>query len=243
MAFRDQFFSALRGKASFESKKLGGSADVELAVVAPDHARLEFAGPLGIRLALLLINDDWVYLFVPRENSVIRFPKAELFKDTFRRERFLKMLPLPVVPEAFFQGLLTQVGGLPKAGAPLPPGTVCEVDDEMNAYRLRLVGNSLSQLGGRFVWVDGVDFYPLKIVYFERNLPEKWDAAGARPSFEIEFSKFAGLGASTLPKQFEMRTGREKVLDFEWSSAEVWDAPNMSAFDWRPSASMDVRDY
>ncbi len=243
IAFRDQFFTALRGKGSFESKAFDASADVELAVVASHKARLELTGPLGIRYGMLLVNDDWVQFYVPRENSVSRFPKSELYKDTVRRERFLKLVPLPVVPEAFFQGLLTQVGGMPKEMKGNLPGVFCEVDREVRAYRIRFPGNSISEHGGRWIWVEGESFYPVKILYFERNLPIRFEPAQVRPSFEVRFAKFSGQGASTLPKRMELLVSGKTEMTFEWNSTERWESPDPAVFEWRPAASMDVKDY
>jgi len=233
----------MRGKANFDAPKFGASADVELAVLASGFARLEFIGPLGIRVALLQINRDWVYLFVPREKSVIRFPTAELSKDTIRRERFLSLLPIPVVPEAFFLGLLSQVGGLEETLKNPKNIVACDIDPESRSYVLRIPGTSVDPNGGRFVWVDGVDYYPIKIAYFERSLPKTWNEKTTRPSFQIDYSNFSGLGTSTLPRHFQLMVQNEKVLDFEWDSAELWENPDMTVFDWRPSASMTVRDY
>jgi len=233
----------MRGKGSFTSKSFGVSADVELAVAEGHRARLEFPGPFGIRLAMLLINDEWVQLYVPRENTVSRFPKSELYKDTERRERFLKMIPMPVVPEAFFQGLLTQVGGLKINETKVPAGVSCEVDTELRAYRIRLPGNSVSELGGRYVWVEGETFYPVQVQYFERFLPPKYEAANMRPSFEIRFSKFSGRGVATLPRKMELQILSKTEMSFEWANAEKWDAPNGQVFEWRPAASMTVKDY
>ena len=45
-------------------------------------------------------------LYLPRENVVYRFPSSELEHDTLRRARFLKLLPLPLLPEVFIDAVL-----------------------------------------------------------------------------------------------------------------------------------------
>ena len=241
--FRDQFFMALRGKASASGKDL--NVDLELAVADPDKARLEFSGPLGIRLGMLLMNSDWVQLYVPREKTVYRFPVAELSNDTLRRQRFLELLPLPVVPAAFFDALLTRVA-LPKnlSYQVLQPTReaqgFCESDHEAGAYRIRVP--TPNGFGGRWVWVDPESFAPVRALYFDRNLPLVL-RGHERPTVELKFSDFKGAAASTLPTHVQVFSEGKEVLNFQWAAAERWESYDPSVFEWRPAASMTVKDY
>lgn len=236
VAARDKRFSALRGRAYAKGPK--SSLDMELAVAAPRWLRVEIAGPLGVRLGLLQINEDWVQLFVPKEQIVYRFPAGEFGKDTLRRQRFLSLLPLPIHPEIVTDSLLTRVGA--DAADKTPD---CDYDAASNAYRLRYA----AARGGRIAWVDPTTYAPLRIWYFDDKVP----AIGAgkeRPLVDIRYSKFSGSGVSALPTQIEVISKLESQSDraqmlFVWKEAEIWESFDPKVFDWRPTASTTIKDY
>lgn len=228
--YRDQFYKILRGKVWVESSDL--KVNMEVALEAPGLARMEMTGPMGIRVGMLLMNDEWIQLYVPREKAVFRFPKAEAERDTLRRERFFRLLPLRVQPSLAVDALLTRVS--------LDEGLVpeCEYDDERNAYRLRFKKGE----GGRLVWVDPTSYAPLEIQHFTKGLPPK-GASEIRPDWRVVLSAFTGSGPSTLPSRLEFFSHQGRQLLYEWNSAEA--VPNLDpkVFQWQPPASLSVRDY
>lgn len=230
--FRDQFFEGLKGKATVESN--GYSVDAELALYSPGFARAEVRGPFGMSLGLLILNEKWLQLFVPREASVYRFPATELAKDTLRRERFLKLLPIPLVPDLTFEALLTRTA-LPATDASLS----CDYDRGENVYRIRVPASN----GGRIVWVDPADYSPLKVFFFDRALP-KLGPRVERMLYTANFSRSIGAGAATLPRQIEVtdQEGRRR-LRFLWQGAEGWKNPDPKIFEWEPPASAQVHDF
>jgi hypothetical protein len=229
----------MRGKAVASGPGL--TTDVEAALVSPRLARVEITGPLGIHLALLQLNSEWAMLYIPRENLVYRFPSNELERDTLRRTRFLSLLPLPLAPEVFVDAVLTRVNLPSELRADRLAPEQCGYDPSEVAYRVR-VPNPAPTPGGRWVWIDPASYAPLKILYFDRALPLLLSSHD-RASAEARFSKFSGEGAATLPRRIEINAGPKRNLRFEWTDATVWAQPDPRVFEWRPAASVQVRDY
>jgi hypothetical protein len=238
---RDQFFKAIRGKASVEG--MGVETDVELVITASGEVRMEFVGPLGMRLGLFLINHDWVYLYVPREKTVLRFPTQELYSNTARRARFLRLIPIPVLPEALFDSVLTRIGIPQETEVSL---LACGFDPESQSYWLRLPYTANSPYkGGRWVWIEPHSFSPLKVFYFDAYLPQQSDLKSVgRPMITAEFSRHMNLGeASAFPRSILMTSSEQKSLKFDWSGIELLQSYNPKIFTWRPPASVIVKDY
>jgi|GEM_PF-1226465 len=230
---RDGFYKALRGRAVVKTSD--ASVDVELALAEPRWTRVEIAGPLGIRLGLLVLNPDWFYFFVPRERLAYRFPAPELERDTLRRENFLSLLPVPVHPEIFHAAVMSRVG--------LPDdikGIECSFDEERVAYRVRIP----SARGGRIVWIEPHAFYPDRILYFDGVLPPLAAPVGTlRPVFEARFSETRGAGLATLPTHVEIFRDGKLLLTYRWKEAEAWDSFDPKVFEWTPPASATLKDY
>src|SRR5690606_29052580 len=91
---RDQFFGALRGRARLEAD--ARSVDLDLVVSEPRLLRAELVGPLGIRVALVQLNERWGSIYWPREKRLRRIPTEELEKNSARRDRFLRDIHLPI---------------------------------------------------------------------------------------------------------------------------------------------------
>jgi hypothetical protein len=205
---------------------------LELAVSTPGLIRAEMTAALGVRVGLLVANPDWIQLYIPREKTVFRFPSDEAEKDTLRRERFFRLLPLRVQPSLAVEALLTRVS--------LPEGVVpaCEYVDSQAAYKLKFKKDE----GGRIVWVDATTFAPLEIHHFIRGLPA--DAAGeSRPDWKVVFSALTGSGLSTLPTRIEFFSASGRQLLFEWASMEAVPQMDVNIFDWTPPAALSIRDY
>jgi hypothetical protein len=200
---------------------------------AKGQLRAEFTGPLGIRIALFQINTDWVQLYSPRENLVIRFPTGELSKNTERRDRFLSLLPVAIVPEALFDALLARVA-LPEKKQSFS----CDFDPVQVAYRVRIDEGSL----GRWVWVDPYHFGPLKSLYFERS-PPALQSQALRTQLEVSYSEYSDGLVVELPSEIQISKESKSLLKWSWMRAEVWQSPQDQVFNWRPNSSMIVRDY
>lgn len=233
MRFRDQFFAALRGRAWVEAPSM--KVDLEVGLQDPQFARAEISGALGMKVGLFLINEKWVQIYIPREKSVFRFPTAEMEKDTARRARFAKMVPLSVDPQLAVRALLTRVD----PPAKLAPDA-CRFDAEKNAYEFRWKDAD----GYRLTRLDPTTYAPLEIFYFrsERGIP----AAGSedRADWHVLYSEFTGEGTATLPSRIEFiapAKGRELV--WEWVSVEAWQDVPRAAFEWQAPAGVTVQDY
>ncbi len=216
---------------------MGYTADLEAAVALPYFVRMEISGPLGIKLGLLILNKEWVMLFVPREKTVFRFPAAELKKDSLRRERFLKLLPVPLIPDLYMNSLLTRVG-LPQKNS----GIRCDYNEELNVYRVRVPKTSDSTKGGRIVWLDPVQFVPLREYYFDGLLPDLNGDVG-RATSQVHYSRLLGDGANAFPSKIEFGSRNGRDLRFTWQSAERWTSVDEKVFDWQPPASIKIQDY
>lgn len=213
-----------------------GTVDVELALAEPRWTRVEIAGPLGIRLGLLVLNPDWFYFFVPREKAAFRFPAPELERDTLRRENFLSLLPVPIHPEIFHAAVMTRIG-VPEDAA----GLDCSYDEELVAYRLRLPAPIK---GGRLVWVDANSFAPDRLLYFDNVLPPlSQPVSGLRPVFEARFTEPQGGGLATLPTHIEVLRDGKKLLTYRWKEAEAWTSFDPKVFEWTPPPSATLKDY
>jgi hypothetical protein len=241
LTLRDQGFSTLRGKANIKS--IDYDIDVELALRDPLEARVEILGVLGVRVGLLVADAEWIRLYIPRENTLYRFPRAEFNKDTLRRERFLELLPLKIVPELFPSLLLERVS-LDRAA-----DYACRFNEKLNAYELRIVDDKPSG-AGRFMWIDPTRFAPLRLWYFPRQLPsltklEEGDINSLRPLVEVEYESWTGEELATLASVLRIRHLSQKSsnIRFEWLRAEQWENAGAAAFSWQPPASAKVKDY
>lgn len=231
MEYREAFYRGLRGRAWAESPGL--TVDLELALAESNRARVEMTGPLSVRVGLLVMNAQWIQLYVPREKVVFRFPTAESVRDTARRDRFLKLLPFRVAPGLLIEALET------RTGLRADEHPECTYDADRNAYRFRFRNASG---GGRIAWIDPTSAAPLEIRHYEREVPNA-PAKEERPDWKVLYSHLVGEGPSTLPSRIEFHSPKGKQLTFEWSSAERWEQPDDRVFDWQPPAALMVRDY
>ncbi len=234
--YRDERMEALRGSAVLETKD--HSLDLELAVVWPGLSRVEITGALGIRLGMLVWNEDWLQVFLPRDNVVYRIPAVEMEKNSPRRARFLEQVPFPLFPEAYFDSLLTRVGVRSRFEKDLE----CRFVEEERAYRARFT----TRQGGRMVWIDPTSFAPQRVLYFDKQqkLPELHaPVESMRPVLEARYSDFQGEGLATLPAQLVLFSAGQKQLSFFWKTAEVWNTIRKESFKWQPGASISVKEF
>lgn len=181
-----------------------------------------------------MLNDKWIQFYVPRQGTLYRFPASELSKDTVRRERFLKLIPVPLLPDSSLDSLLTRIGLPDELKA-----SECDYDPRENVYRLRLPRAT----GGRIVWVNPVDYSPIKIFFFDRGLP-KLQGGPQRPLLIADFSKSVGNGPATLPRLIEIKDAAgQSGLRFQWQSAEAWTNVDPRVFEWEAPASATVHDF
>lgn len=236
LRLRDAHFEAFRGKAFLRTKDL--SADLSMVMYSPHFLRAEVIGPMGVRVALLNFNRDWVQLYLPRENELFRLPQSEFKKSSARREAFLRLLPVPVIPEMVPDFLSTHVGLSKEANISL--GCFYSIQD--NAYIVRESGGKM----GRLIWLDPTTLSPLQQWVFKSFTPRPdADLSSAEPSLVLKYSQPVGQGYATLRRKIELSRGRDLAtfLTLQWESAESWPNPLESVFDWSAPASSSVKEY
>jgi len=207
------------------------NVDATVGAFVPHFMRAEIAGPLGIKVGLFVMNEEWVQLFVPRENKVFRFPTDELARDSVRRDRFLSLLPLPIVPQLYFESLLTR-SGLPDKD---PANLVCELREAEHDYQIRWTEPAVKGAARkRELLVDASTFHPMRF--------RESDVAG-RDFLDVRFSKPAGEGTATFPRKIEIFLESTKRLTFTWKEAELWQNITSEPFDWKPPPGAQVQDF
>lgn len=233
---RDRFFVAIRGSATVKGPQMSFDADV--AARSPSDLRVEVSGPLGVKIGLLVMNQDWVRFVVPREELILRIPKSELDKKTLRAEKFLSAIVVPLPPDLLVSAITTQ--------SPLARGAkvlACRYSPAENRYELRMA--DAKGKGGTILAVDPTTLAPLESLRYEDFLPDLGSEASKRHSYRIVFNDLQGSGASTLPARARLWTSRREVPDTElkWVRVEVWPDVTNAAFDFKNAASFKVKEY
>jgi hypothetical protein len=228
--FRDQFFSALKGRARLLLKK--EEVDVDLLLAEPRQLRAEVVGPLGIRVALVQLNDRWASIYLPRAQKLKRIPTAELEKNSARRDRFLRDVGLPIFPEIFVEAALSRVGLW--RGRAIPGA--CAFDPAQGAYWFSWEAEK------RLIWVHPTLFVPLRVEYFEGRFPGT-PIEGRRPTWVVEYSEFKGEGPSTLPLRLKGSFASQKAFELVWKEAEIAKNLDSKVFDWAPRGEFQIEEY
>ncbi|MEO5667670.1 MAG: hypothetical protein ABIR96_06410 [Bdellovibrionota bacterium] len=241
---REHFFKTLRGEARISSG--GESTELDLALMTPAYLRAEVTGPLGIRLGLIQINPDWVQFYDARKRKVHRLPFGEFTKDSVRRDRYLRVLPVSI-PGPFFLDLALSRSGLIDGDNEISLRS-CEYQTDENVYRVLYVARS--EFEGRNRWhrvdIDPTSFFPL--LHLTRLTPktELLDDKAVSwtiPEWKLVYSDIAGEGFSTLPRKLQVFQRDQLLWSFEWISAEPIEDRGPEIFQWRPGASISVQDY
>ena len=241
---REHFFKSLRGEVRISSGR--DSTDLDLALMTPAYLRAEVSGPLGVRLGLIQINPDWVQFYDIRHKTVHRLPFVEFAKDSVRRDRYLRVLPV-MIPGPFFLDLALSRSGLSGSEGEISLRSCDYLQDE-NVYRLLFV--TRSEFAGRNRWhrvdIDPTAFYPLHHLTRLTSSAELIDAkdlSWANSEWDFRYSQFTGEGFSTLPRRLDVFQREERLWSFEWVSAEPIQDRGPEIFQWRPGASISVQDY
>lgn len=215
--------------------------------MTPAFLRAEVSGPLGIRLGLIQVNQDWVYFYDARgKRRVHRLPYSEFAYDSARRDRFLEVLPVNI-PGPFFLDLALSRSGISEAKDEKSLHS-CDYVENDNVYRFLFVTPSEFKSKNRWhlVDIDPNSFFPLRHLTRLTGASEMLnvkDKSWSVPEWKLEYSQLAGEGFSTLPRELKV-FGREGLLwSFEWVSAEPIEDRGPEIFQWRPNASMSVQDY
>ncbi|MBP7844195.1 MAG: hypothetical protein KA116_05225 [Proteobacteria bacterium] len=204
------------------------------AFLKPEHARIEVKGPLGVSVALIQMDPQFLQLFIPREKTVYRFPTPELYKNNARRDAFLALLPVPIYPDIFMDAILT-ISQLPEKMQ------ACRYEDSENLYSFSVKDKEGE--GGKWVDLDPNSYFPLKVSYFDKKFPLSKKAPEWRPTHELIFEKWDGSGLATIPTHISLFKGKEKLFQYVWKEAESWKDYDEKSFEWRPSASVKIKDY
>jgi hypothetical protein len=228
--FRDQFFSAIKGRAELVAGK--DAADLELVIQEPQFLRAEVVGPLGIRVALAQLNDRWGSVYYPKQKILRRIPIAELEKNSRRRDRFLESIGLPVYPDILAQSALSRVGF---SLVTTMPGR-CAWDPERRAYWFSWESKH------RLIWVHPGTFAPLRVEYFDGKFPGE-PLADRRPTWVVDYSDFRGEGPSTLPFRLVASFGGQPAFSLRWKEAEATKNVDFQLFDWTPKGEFEVQEF
>jgi hypothetical protein len=233
---RDRLFTAIRGSATIRGNQM--SFDADIAARSPSELRVEVAGPLGIKLGLLVMNDDWVKFVVPREKLVMQIPKSEIDKKTLRAERFLSAIVVPLPPDLMIAAVTTQ--------SPLAVGAkmlACRYLPKENVYELRLA--DAGSRGGSILSLDPTTLAPLEWRRYESFLPDLSSDQVERYSYRVVFKDLQGQAMSTIPAKSSLWSlpSKEPISELKWVRVEVWTDPIDSAFEFKHSASFTIKDY
>lgn len=233
---RDSAFRSVRGTAQVRGPDMSFEADI--AARTPSDLRVEVAGPLGIKVGLLVMNAERVRFVVPREKTVLQIAKSELDKKSLRAERFLSAIVVPLPPDLLVAAVATQ--------SPLASGArmlACRYLAEENFYEVRLADPKTK--GGSILAVDPTTFAPLRWRRYDAFLPELGSEAAARYTYRVDFGDLTGQGLSTIPAKAALFVAPKTapVSEFKWVRVEVWADPPDSTFDFEHSASFRVKEY
>lgn len=214
------------------------SFDADIAARSPSELRVEIAGPLGIKLGLLVMNAEWLRFVVPREKLIMQIPKAEINKKSLRAERFMSAVVVPLPPELMIAAVTTQ--------SPLAVGAkmlACRYLPEENVYELRLADTKTK--GGTILSVDPTTLAPLEWRRYESFLPDLGSELAKRYSYRIVFKELQGQALSTIPAKATVWAYPSKtpLSELKWVRVEVWPDPVDTAFEFKKSASFRVKDY
>jgi hypothetical protein len=221
--------------------------DLDLAMMSPYFLRAELAGPLGVRMGLVQINNDWVQFYDSRKRQVERLPLDEFRKNSLRRDRFLAVLPFPIPGPHFVDYALSR-SGLPDDESGEKLLRSCVYDEDRNAYEILYVDKS--ELETHYSWhlleIDPTNFFPLRHRISLRpraqvltNKDTSWSLA----EWDLRYSHFVGEGFATLPRVLDVYRREALAWSFEWLEAERILDRGEEIFLWRPSASITVKDF
>lgn len=236
---RDRFFQAIRGTVMVRNAELSFEADV--AARAPSDLRVEVSGPLGVKIGLLVMNEEWVKFAVLRDKLLLRIPKAEIEKRSLRAERFLSAIVVPLPPSVMVEAVTTQ--------SPLANGAkllACRYSHEFNRYELRLADPKSK--GGTHLAVDPSTLAPLEWRRYDAFLPDLGSSAAERYDHRIVFGRLQGGGLATMPAEAglwvsEKARSAKPETELKWSQVEAWPDALNSAFDYNAPAAFRVKDY
>ncbi len=229
-------FQAIRGSATMRGEQM--SFDADIAARSPSELRVEVAGPLGIKLGLLVMNNEWVKFVVPREKMIMQIPKSEIDKKSLRAERFLSAIVVPLPPDLMVAAVTTQ--------SPMALGAkllACRYVPQENAYELRLADSKTK--GGTILSVDPTTLAPLEWRRYESFLPDLGSEQAKRYSYRIVFKELQGQALSTIPSKATLWAypSTSPISELKWVRVEVWPEPLDTAFDFKHGAAFKVKDY
>lgn len=202
---------------------------------------------------MLQVNSDWIQFYNPRERLVKRLPFEEFQRNSARRSAYLEELPLALPDPFIIDALLTRSGleqdrktheGLEKSYCPY----IAKHFAYELVYRERLSSPKNWERWHR-VWVDATSFYPIR--HTTVMAPQSKRSAGQLsrsfwskvPEWDLVYSLFTGTGVSTLPRKMSVWSRGRLWLSYEWVRAERIQDRSAGVFQWRPAASMEVKDY
>ncbi len=187
---------------------------------------------MGVRVALVQVNDQWASLYLPRERLLKRIPTDELEKNSARRDRFLRAIQMPILPEVFVESALSRVGLW--RGRSIPGQ--CSWDSERRAYWFSWEAEK------RLVWVHPQSFVPLRVEFFEGRFPGS-PLPGRRPSWVVEYSDFRGSGPSTLPFKMVANFASKRAFELHWKEAEIARNLELKVFEWKAPGEIRIEEY
>jgi hypothetical protein len=236
--FRNQFFKALRGRGLLETSD--SQFDVDLALVFPDRLRIEVLGPLGIKYALVVANNKWVLIYIPKHKTVYRIPSRELLSSESERGLvFRQNIPFEFNPALLVPALMSR---------PIFESTAsmgckqkkCQVNEQ---WRTLVVGSMCRGTENPEMAINSTFQVHPEFAY-----PYEWGAEltlGVKKvaRHKVSYKSFTGAGVSSLPSEIVFSDGKQELFTFSWVEAEKWENPEDETFQWPIPAGVGVKDY
>ncbi len=217
------------------------SVELEIAVAHPHFLRIEMTGPLGVRIAILTVNEKWTHLYIPRKKELHRLPTVEL-KNTQseRAEFFLSQFPFQFRPETLIPALLSRIETQGNEG--LSCGKIqCLVDKTNKTVVLnQLCKKPQAQTQLAYSWSCHPEHgYPISW-----NLRETFSGPQSQEYLNfVEYKAWMGAGVSSLPTEMEITLNSVMKVQYYWIEAERWESVDFSLFDHKHNPGTRIKDY
>lgn len=217
LRFREQFFGILRGSGRIRGPNL--SMEVDLLVSRNGVVHVEISGPVGSRLGVLRLDQDFLRFYLVRDRLLYRIPTAELAAGTKRAQAFSKLLPFAVEPKLLISSLLG-IAGVDALGSEYS----CKYRGNSDTYEY-----SWSSLASQETWIFGSDRVPRSLTRGD--------------GMSVEWSEIQGNPPSALASKVTLRRGQDELYSFTWSKVERLEVLPPGFSEWKPPTHATVEDF
>lgn len=189
MKIRQDSVKRVEGEATIKDRQ--GRWTLRLALRADKQFWIEVRPLIGAPFAILRGGLDSVEFMVPRKREIYRIPAIEFWTDSQRRENFLALLPVKIVPDGLFDMIL---GAVDSANA-----SHCHYDEGERAYVVTTTNRNLAFL------IDDLSFYPKRGLVKSLHVVYETDPSATRVENGMEFAS-----------EFRMMRAHHQEFSFEW---------------------------